>query len=534
LTLHQRSGNDADQAALLVALLRASGYPARFVRGSIEFFPNPTGILAQTGVADVPALAAFFQKAGIPCQPVMGVAGRAGRGQAASRTPLSPPYAMTEGSNKVLIWMHGYNVDSEAARGTYAEVFKRFFHAGLMGEFYGVSWYGNPPAAAIGPPHYHQAVVNAFATARDFALFVEGLGGNASVAAHSLGNLVVGSAIQDHGLTNFNKYFAIDAAVALEAYGQENVVESMLDVEDWLDYWNYRGTDSQGNPVSGDKLPASEWYRLFEGTADNRKGLTWRNRLGNVPSDRVYNFYSSTEEVLREYPDDDLVKYLELLQNYDDVTGYLSIFTWVKQEKFKGRNLTLNLGGISSPFVGWSFNSNYTKWEWLSIDHSRHYTPEEAAVEVSKEALKTEPFFALDTRLFSHDLDNLVAPDSSGTAPGDFVTKKVNETGLKSYYTDNVPAHDRVTVRDWLLAEAFPATTLPMGGNENGVIDPKRNINMSSLKDDNGGCCKTREISWPREAVIQGQRVWRHSDYKDIPYQHVYEFYGKIKQIFQQ
>ncbi len=50
-TLHQRSGNDADQAALLVALLRAAGYPARFVRGVIEFFPDPAGILAQTGVS---------------------------------------------------------------------------------------------------------------------------------------------------------------------------------------------------------------------------------------------------------------------------------------------------------------------------------------------------------------------------------------------------------------------------------------------------------------------------------------------------
>ncbi len=39
-TLRQGSGNDADQATLLVALLRASGYPTRYVRGVIEFFPG--------------------------------------------------------------------------------------------------------------------------------------------------------------------------------------------------------------------------------------------------------------------------------------------------------------------------------------------------------------------------------------------------------------------------------------------------------------------------------------------------------------
>lgn len=37
-TLRQGVGNDCDQATLLVALFRASGYPARYVRGVIEFF----------------------------------------------------------------------------------------------------------------------------------------------------------------------------------------------------------------------------------------------------------------------------------------------------------------------------------------------------------------------------------------------------------------------------------------------------------------------------------------------------------------
>ncbi len=70
-TLRQKSGNDCDQAALLVALLRASGYPARYVRGVIEFFPDVDKAKNITGVDDVMELAAFFQKAGIPYRPVV-------------------------------------------------------------------------------------------------------------------------------------------------------------------------------------------------------------------------------------------------------------------------------------------------------------------------------------------------------------------------------------------------------------------------------------------------------------------------------
>jgi hypothetical protein len=37
-----------------------------------------------------------------------------------------------------------------------------------------------------------------------------------------------------------------------------------------------------------------------------------------------------------------------------------------------------------------------------------------------------------------------------------------------------------VKIKDWLLAEAFPATTLPMGANENGALTiDGQNINMS-------------------------------------------------------
>jgi hypothetical protein len=70
-TLRQGSGNDCDQAALLVALLRASGYPTRYVRGVIEVHPDLDQLLNLTGVADANQLAKFFQKTGIPHKPII-------------------------------------------------------------------------------------------------------------------------------------------------------------------------------------------------------------------------------------------------------------------------------------------------------------------------------------------------------------------------------------------------------------------------------------------------------------------------------
>ncbi len=70
-TLHQKSGNDCDQATLLIALMRASGFPSRYIRGVIEFYPGMEAAQMLTGIKDPEMIAAFFRKAGIPCRPVI-------------------------------------------------------------------------------------------------------------------------------------------------------------------------------------------------------------------------------------------------------------------------------------------------------------------------------------------------------------------------------------------------------------------------------------------------------------------------------
>ncbi|RPI71591.1 MAG: transglutaminase domain-containing protein, partial [Desulfobacteraceae bacterium] len=70
-TLRQKSGNDADQACLFVALLRASGYPSRYVRGTMEFFPNLAKAKELIGIENEQDLLSFFRKAGIPAKTVI-------------------------------------------------------------------------------------------------------------------------------------------------------------------------------------------------------------------------------------------------------------------------------------------------------------------------------------------------------------------------------------------------------------------------------------------------------------------------------
>jgi hypothetical protein len=107
--------------------------------------------------------------------------------------------------------------------------------------------------------------------------------------------------------------------------------------------------------------------------------------------------------------------------------------------------------------------------------------------------------------------------------------KKVYDTGLSNYYEKNKAAHKLVTVKDWLLAEAIPATTLPMGANKNTIfLDvEEQNIDMSASRDNKG--CKTSEALWPRDdTFITDVGDWFHSDYKDVPYQHVFNFFKTI------
>jgi hypothetical protein len=68
-TLRQSAGNDSDQASLLIALLRASQVPSRYVRGVIRL--TGAQAMAWTGAGSTRRAAEIFTRAGIPFRPIL-------------------------------------------------------------------------------------------------------------------------------------------------------------------------------------------------------------------------------------------------------------------------------------------------------------------------------------------------------------------------------------------------------------------------------------------------------------------------------
>ena len=424
------------------------------------------------------------------------------KGGAADRPhPSNIPATMDE--DKYLVWVHGYNNDGDQARATFAEVFKRLFWSGYKGKFYPVSWYGDPPAVPLLAKHYHNAVINAFASAKPLADFVNSLGANTCVFGHSLGNMVVGASINDHNL-RCKKYFAVDSAVALESYNAgESREDSMIALGDDTDSTSWK--IFKDPPY--DQLMASEWYKLFNDTNDHRKELTWRGRFANVGDGvngtEVFNFYSGTEEVLRKYEGNSVV-----------LEGGTQFYCWVKQEKFKGTgNFLAGLAGGSNDFCGWGFNMLDNDEDGSPLyynlnEDEKPYVKQPDELSLDSYDLVHQPFFKPYPReLFQDGASHLINAtiESQPEICAEWIVKNA-------------------TVRDWLLAKAFPALTLPMGANPNNAENWKKN-NFDMLPS-----FATSQARWPRTETEEGREkpVWFHSDYKDIAYQHVHKFYEKI------
>jgi hypothetical protein len=231
-----------------------------------------------------------------------------------------------------IVFVHGFNVTSNEARGWHSEMFKRFHQSGSDAKFWGVTWYGDE--GLVNAMNYHEDVVNAFEAAGPLADVLQANAtGPLVLMAHSLGNLVVSSAIRDRAL-DCEKYFMFNAAVPAEAYDAS--------------CWN----ETPGNPLVPDDWKsytnaawASKWHELFP-VADNRSALTWREWFSGM-TNQVYNYYSSGDEVL------------EIHSSPVSIWGgglfHLERYAWQKQELNKGQ-----LGLIGTAWAGWGF-AKYTQ-----------------------------------------------------------------------------------------------------------------------------------------------------------------------------
>lgn len=409
-----------------------------------------------------------------------------------TRTAEPSDYPDSHTNGKYFIFIHGFNVDADSARGWNAEVFKRLHAMGSKARFVGVQWNGTPPSIIPGKYlDYHKAVFQAFQTGDLLAeLLSFANGADVTVAAHSLGNIVTSHAIQDGGFTP-TRYFMINAASAIEAYSLSDASGQFAKMveDDWQSY------DANHNAT---RLYASRWHELFP-PSDNRSALTWKERFSNILP-RAYNFYSGQEDVVAN--GDQIIDASLLQLALEGSIGDLltGAYSWKLQELVKGARLTDSLAAavLERRQGGWGFNLN--DWHTVTTPPGppgkggaavwHLLEPDETMSLVSDDALKTKPFFRrfLEPQLMDPDL--IVA------------SAKAGETKVKyDVLARGIPA----------MSNAVAANPLPSLGNE-------RNFDMP-------GDGIAKDAAGNKLTLPTPNNQWRHSDFKVIALPYVYPMY---------
>ena len=305
--------------------------------------------------------------------------------------PDNAPYGVD--SMKKLVFLHGANVSEFEAEFWGDQLFKRLWHAGCNVDFYNVDWRSDMGTDV----NYQQNVSNAFDVASKLAVAIGTITGDKIVMAHSLGNMVVSSMIQDYGLTNNIQYIACNSAVPSEAYvedGDLSMRTTSLVNSDWEEYPTNSWTAS--------------WYTLFkDDPADDRGRLGWPARFISVTNHILAVFYSTGDEVL-EIKDDNNVHL------WTGVSGSLGHYSWHKQELFKG------LGGIGgTDWSGWGFISG-------------HATPDETN-RLTDAAIKFSPIFNPRPESITNNVIPLLTRDAHRAQGIPALAPSVGWTGLALY-----------------------------------------------------------------------------------------------------
>lgn len=446
-------------------------------------------------------------------------------GNSSTGEPANWPDDLTNG--KDFVFIHGFNVTESEGHDWNADIFKRLWHSGSNARFNGILWDGTPNSAGD-KKHYHHSVIHAFATAPALASYLNGLN-SPVVAAHSLGNMVLGSAIVDYG-ASVDQYYALDAAVALESYGDVtpdgNMVPDSLFATHDAGLFIFTGYRWNEYPF---ETWASEWYRLFP-SGDIRAELTWRHRFAAIQNlTDVFNFYSSTEDILRVDTEIGLLDVL--VQGFVMKvipTGFNSNtpYVWQIQEMYKGLDQIPYInapGGGISKYGGWGFvkkDSQHIEPRFAGLLGHAPVKPHFVAKALDTTNLNRDTYRASlqSDPLFRQEPEELFQSGALAFANGTVG----NNGGNLDYSTgDNGMDISAVPIRDWLLAKAFPARTRPMGSTANSeTLWDQANFDMSTTYMTDSG-------QWPNEDN-DNNKEWRHSDLKNVPYVHVYKLFDKI------
>jgi hypothetical protein len=423
------------------------------------------------------------------------------------------------------VHVHGYNVNGQAARGEQSEAFKRLYWSGSRAKFWGITWYGwdsqfTTPVPGIGTrsPNYHVNVRHALNTGRLLKGFVAANNlGIATIFSHSLGNMVVSSAIRE-GMV-IGRYLMVNAAVAEEAYTPQYSYDKGTAYEDgspWREAtkesmyhpaWRY----PNGREVDLDQgyqphLWASEWYKLFS-PGDGRTSLTWRDIFAAVRNQNTYVYYAPTDEAFRPFnytvemaaddPNgtnyqsnvDDWPGWEDVAQNWSPTNrSKLGTYSWAVQELFKGRFSTI--ADKDSDSGGWGFNLMDDDYWYYSDPPNQKKLPisSSAANAIKKDQLRTRPFF-----LMNPDFDSL--------------------------YKDPPPPLPP-SLREELLANELPALTFAAGHRGVEVIrgdDSNRDIDIRQAFAVNK--------PWPQDRLNGFE--WKHSDIYVVAYPYLSGLYDE-------
>ena len=393
-------------------------------------------------------------------------------GAVSDATDTEEPAAFPDSASnqKNIVFIHGFRVSEAGARGWSAEMFKRLWQSGCNAKFHVVTWRGD-----CGLPDgmfYHENVHNAFLTAQTFASAFSGAASDTTILAHSLGNMVVCSAIQDHGLRPA-RYFMLNAAIPVEAFdptlGADYSTSNSLVHPDWHDY--------------ASRTWSARWHELFI-AADDRSKLTWRGRFADVASyTDVYNFHSGTENS----PGDEVLQIRDTPPEMLDDLHYgfpasidFGHYSWHKQEMGKGRLTVVNPLIAGTTWAGWGFHETNV---WIEVG----------------EQLIRIPF-------------PIEAPVANAMTGAELRTYPVFRHSPTNLFTAAIPSN---TVAE-ILACGIPALSGPAGSR---ALPIPKDYNLNQI---------VSKTHWPRNLQSMYQQRWLHSDIKNIALPIVFDIFQRL------
>ena len=364
------------------------------------------------------------------------------KGESGADGPSNNPDSDCNGDprdGRHIVFVHGFNVNCDQARGWGAEIFKRLWQTGCTSKYTAADWPGDVGQITIpfdgkDSLNYYANVYNAFKTSEGFATNCNKIAASDKLvlAAHSLGNMLASSAIFDRGVAP-SRYYMLNAAVAMEAYDGSAYNELMKD-EAW------KGLDRHPS-----QSPYWHTLSIFR-PGDFRRTLTWNKRFLGL--DNAVNCYSESDEVLRN---------IEKGAWWGEDMGSV----WTIQEKYKG-SIVLPIANVLPRTSvtregGWGFNPTH-----IGVDVGR----------------------VVDTKKVKKLTDVQLLTDPVFTP---FVTQGARLHSLRAFAAND--SKEQYLLRAKLLADAIPALSYSAGANETGGTI-KNNVDYMTK-------CEAGE--WPRK-----------------------------------